>query len=187
MTEKDLIKKAGDALDAKLEEAKKTGNLVVKDATEDEAVIRSTFKKGEGVFRLFPAFVPRRFGKAGHRLKLHPDDYFAFGMARGSITERWFASTIAAQNGETAKADEGMAYVCVDYDSDEKFSLRNAVKVLGEEIVGKELMEKYNGWPMYSKFFDNENPLFHHLHLGFEDAARVGKLGKRKTIISRNS
>ena len=77
MTEKDLIKKAGDALDAKLEEAKKTGNLVVKDATEDEAVIRSTFKKGEGVFRLFPAFVPRRFGKAGHRLKLHPDDYFA--------------------------------------------------------------------------------------------------------------
>ena len=178
MTEKDLIKKAGDALDAKLEEAKKTGNLVVKDATEDEAVIRSTFKKGEGVFRLFPAFVPRRFGKAGHRLKLHPDDYFAFGMARGSITERWFASTIAAQNGETAKADEGMAYVCVDYDSDEKFSLRNAVKVLGEEIVGKELMEKYNGWPMYSKFFDNENPLFHHLHLGFEDAARVGKLGK---------
>lgn len=49
MTEKDLIKKAGDALDAKLEEAKKTGNLVVKDATEDEAVIRSTFEKGEGV------------------------------------------------------------------------------------------------------------------------------------------
>ncbi len=36
----------------------------------------------------------------------------------------------------------------------------------------------YNGWPMYSKFFDNENPLFHHLHLTFEDAAKVGKLGK---------
>lgn len=108
-------------------------------------------------------------------------------MARGSITERWFASTIAAQNGETAKADEGMAYVCVDYDSDEKFSLRNAVKVLGEELVGKELMDKYNGWPMYSKFFDNENPLFHHLHLGFEDAARVGKLENRRTTISRNS
>ena len=99
-------------------------------------------------------------------------------MARGSITERWFASTIAAQNGELAKADEGMSYVCVDYNTDEKFSLKNAVKVLGEELVGKELMEKYNGWPMYSKFFDNENPLFHHLHLTFEDAAKVGKLGK---------
>lgn len=178
MTEKELTIKAGQALDAVLEEAKKTGNLVVKDATEDPAVIRATFEKGEGILRLFPAFVPRQFGKAGHRLKLHPDDYFAFGMERGSITERWFASTIAAQNGPTAKADEGMAYVCVDYDSDEKFSLRNAVKVLGAELVGEELMEKYGGWPMYSKFFDNENPLFHHLHLTFEDAARVGKLGK---------
>lgn len=137
MTEKELTMKAGADLDAKLEEAKKTGNLVVKDATEDEKVIRDTFEKGKGVFRLFAAFVPRRFGKAGHRLKLHPDDYFAFGMARGSITERWFASTIAAQNGELAKADEGMAYVCVDYNSDEKFSLRTAVRVLGKRSLGR--------------------------------------------------
>lgn len=178
MTEKELIQKAADKLEQKLKEAEKTGNMVVTDATEDEAVIRQTFAAGEGVFRLFPAFVPRRFGKAGRRLKLHPDDYFAFGMARGSITERWFASTIAAQNGELAKADEGMSYVCTAYDSDVKFSLRQAVKVLGPELVGPELMEKYNGWPMYSKFFDNENPLFHHLHLTFEDAAKVGKLGK---------
>lgn len=178
MTELEIIKKNVAELDAKLEEAAKTGNLVVKNATKDEAVIRKTFEDGKGIFRLFPAFVPRRFGKAGHRLKLHPDDYFAFGMERGSITERWFSSTIAAQNGPTAKADEGMSYVCVSYDSDEKFALRDAVKVLGAELVGEELMEKYNGWPMYSKFFDNENPLFHHLHLTFEDAARVGKLGK---------
>ncbi|WP_287492906.1 hypothetical protein [Sellimonas sp.] len=178
MTERELAVKAGEELDERLKEAKKTGNLVVKDTIEDEEIIRRVFEKGEGIFRLFPAFVPRRFGKAGHRLKLHPDDYFAFGMARGSITERWFSSTIAAQNGELAKVDEGLSYVCTDYDSDEKFSLRTAVKVLGEKLVGKELMEKYGGWPMYSKFFDNENPLFHHLHLTFEAAARVGKLGK---------
>lgn len=178
LTEKDLIIKAGEKLDAALEEAKKTGNLVITDATEDEAVIRSTFEKGKGILRLFPAFVPRGFNRAGHRLRLHPDDYYAFGVKRGAITERWFSSTIAAQNGELAKADEGMAYVCVDYDTDEKFSLRNAVKVLGEELVGEELMDKYNGWPMYSKYFDNNNPLFHHMHLSFDDAARVGKLGK---------
>ena len=29
-----------------------------------------------------------------------------------------------------------------------------------------------------SKFFDYEGPLFHHLHLDFESAQRVGKLGK---------
>lgn len=28
------------------------------------------------------------------------------------------------------------------------------------------------------KFFDYEDPLFHHLHLSFKDAARVGLLGK---------
>lgn len=178
MTVKELIIKGNKELDEKLAKAKEEGNLVVKDATEDEAVIRETFKKGEGIFRLFPAFVPRRFNKAGRRLRLHSDDYFAFGMERGSITERWFSATIAANNGLTAKADEGLSYVCVDYNSDEKFALRTAVKVLGQELVGKELMEKYNGWPMYSKFFDNEEPLFHHLHLTFEDAARVGKLGK---------
>lgn len=178
MTEIELIDKAGKELDDRLTEAKKTGNLVVKDAVEDESVIRETFRKGEGIFRLFPAFVPRRFGKAGFRLKLHPDDYFSFGMARGSITERWFSSTIAAQNGEMAKADEGLSYVCVDYGSDSKFALRTAVKVLGSELLGSELMKKYHGWPMYSKFFDNLNPLFHHLHLTFEAAARVGKLGK---------
>lgn len=178
MKEKELIIHNGKKLDEALLDAKKTGNLIVKEATEDEHVIRETFEKNEGIFRLFPAFVPRRFGKAGHRLKLHPDDYFAFGMARGSITERWFSSTIAAQNGPTAKADEGMSYVCVSYNSDIKFSLRAAEKVLEEELVGKELMEKYNGWPIYSKFFDNMNPLFHHLHLTFEAAAKVGKLGK---------
>ena len=92
--------------------------------------VREVFEKGDGILQLLPTWVPRPFNRPGRRLRLHPDDYFAFGMARGSITERWFASTIAAQNGETAKADEGMAYVCVDYDSDEKFSMRNAVKVL---------------------------------------------------------
>ncbi len=53
---------------------------MVKDATQDESIITSTFEKGKGVFRLFPAFVPRRFNIAGERLKLHRDDYFAFGM-----------------------------------------------------------------------------------------------------------
>lgn len=178
MTEIELIDKNQANLDKQLAEARENGNLVVKDAVCDEETIRNTFEKNGGIFRLFPAFVPRRFGKAGHRLKLHSDDYFAFGMARGSITERWFSSTIAAQNGADAKADEGLSYVCVDYDSDKKFALRDAVKVLGQELVGKDLMEKYHGWPIYSKFFDNENPLFHHLHLTFEAAARVGKLGK---------
>jgi hypothetical protein len=144
----------------------------------NKELIRKVLEDGKGVLRLNPAFVPRRFGKAGHRLKLHPDDYFAYGMERGSITERWFSSTIAADNGPKALPDEGMSYVAVSYDTDEKFSLKEAVETLGTDLVGEDLMKRFGGWPMYSKFFDNENPLFHHLHLMFEDAAKVGKLGK---------
>ena len=43
----------------------------------NEALIRKTLAEGEGVFRLNPVFVPRQFGKAGRRLKLHPDDVHA--------------------------------------------------------------------------------------------------------------
>ena len=66
------------------------------------AKIRDAFDKGEGVLRLAPVFVPRRFSSAGQRLRLHPDDYYALGTARGSIKERWFSSVIAAMNGALA-------------------------------------------------------------------------------------
>ena len=144
----------------------------------ERELIEKVFREGDGILRLIPTFVPRRFGKAGKRLRLHPDDYFSYGMKRGSITERWLSSTIAANNGPDAAPDEGMSYVAVAYESDEKFTLKEAVSCLEEKLVGSELMERFGGWPMYSKFFDNINPLFHHLHLTFEDAARVGKLGK---------
>ncbi|AXY26693.1 hypothetical protein CL176_02315 [Suicoccus acidiformans] len=161
-----------------LNKAAEEDNLVGTNIRNEEKLVEETFERNDGIFRMFPSFVPRRFGKAGKRLKLHPDDYFVFGMHRGSITERWFSSTIAAQNGKEAKADEGLSYVSVGFDTDDKFSLKYAVEVLQDKLVGQELWNEYNGWPMYSKFFDNLNPLFHHLHLGFEDAAKVGKLGK---------
>jgi hypothetical protein len=142
------------------------------------SLIEKTLEEGGGIFRLNPVFVPRPNGKAGRRLKLHPDDYYAYGLIRGSIKERWFASTIAAQNGPLASPDEGMSYVAVSYDSDEKFSLKAAVDILGAQLIGEELMQKYGGWPMYSKFFDYVDALFHHLHLSFEHAKKVGKLGK---------
>lgn len=88
-----------------------------------------------------------------------------YGRARGSITERGFSSTIAANNGSLAKPDEDMSCVSVDCDTDEKFLFRDAVQVLKDQIVGPELWERYQNWPMYSKFFDNENPPFQHLHL----------------------
>ncbi len=143
------------------------------------SIIKETFENGKGVLRLIPTFVPRRFSTAGLRLRLHPDDYYALGTTRGSIKERWFSSVIPAMNGPFAPADEGMSYVLpINENMDEKFSLKDAVDNLGGQLVGRELMNKYEGWPMYSKFFDYKVPLFHHLHLDFEAAALVGRLGK---------
>ncbi len=141
--------------------------------------IRETFEKGGGIFRMIPVFIPRRFSTAGRRLRLHPDDYFALGTARGSIKERWFSSTIAAMNGPLAPEDEGMSYVAADVNSQEnKFLFRDACQELGVDIIGSQLYDKYGTWPMYSKFFDFGEPLFHHLHLDDESAGRVGRIGK---------
>ena len=141
--------------------------------------IKQTFEQGGGIFCLMPVFVPRRFSRAGFRLRLHPDDYYALGTKRGSIKERWFSSVIPAMNGPLAPADEGMSYVLpFDGNTAGKFTLREAVDVLGRDLVGDELMTRYGGWPLYSKFFDYEVPLFHHLHLGFDAAAAVRRLGK---------
>ncbi len=140
--------------------------------------IRHTFECGEGVLRLIPNFVPRRFSQPGHRLRLHPDDYYALGTPRGAIKERWFSSVIAAMNGPLAPPDEGMSYVAPFDSTEEKFLFRDAVEELGTEIIGQTLMNRYGTWPMYSKFFDFNLPLFFHLHLSDEAAARVGRKGK---------
>jgi hypothetical protein len=143
-----------------------------------EKKIREAFEKSAGILRLAPTFVPRRFSSAGHRLRLHPDDYYALGTVRGAIKERWFSSVIAAMNGPLAPKDEGMSYVDPTGKEEDRFLFRDAVAELGSDIIGEELQKKYGTWPMYSKFFDFNAPLFHHLHLKDEDARRVGRIGK---------
>jgi len=129
---------------------------------------------GGGIFRLAPTWVPRSFLQPGRRLKLHPDDYYALGMDRGGIDERWFGSTTVAAN-EGAPPDEGLSY-CVF--GTEKFTLREAIAELGAEIVGDHIWETYSRWPVYSKFFDNMGPIPHHMHQNAEQAKLVGQEGK---------
>ncbi len=63
----------------------------------------------------------------GRRLKLHPDDLYAFGGHRGGINERWFSSTTKASNGPDTLPDEGLSYVRPK--SGEKFLLKEAVEI----------------------------------------------------------
>jgi len=140
--------------------------------------IKKFYEENGGILRIIPTFLPRRFSRPGRRLRLHPDDLYALGTHRGAIKERWFSSVITAQNGADAPADEGLSYVAITDDAKDKISLKQFVEELGADILGDMIMERYGTWPMYSKFFDYSEPLFHHLHLDFDAAARVGKIGK---------
>lgn len=139
---------------------------------------REHLEKNGGVLRFDPIFIPRQFGDAGRRLRIHPDDYYAYGVKRGSVKERWFSSVIAANNGPLAEPDEGMSRVNTGKDRSERVYFKDFVDSLGADLIGKKLYDKYGTWPMYSKFYDYTGPLFFHLHLDFESAARVGRIGK---------
>ena len=138
---------------------------------------KKLLEEGKGVLRLAPTWVPRSFCRPGKRIKLHPDDYYVFGLERGGVDERWFASTTWAANGPDTPDDEGLSYV-VSADGSERILLRDAVDELKGEIIGDYLWNKYHKWPMFSKFFDNQGPLPHHIHHRDVHAKRVGADGK---------
>lgn len=137
-------------------------------------VIDAALEESGGLLRLAPCWVPRSFLQPGRRLKLHPDDLYAFGLNRGGIDERWLSSTVPAAN-ENRTPDEGLSY-CIFQDS--RFTLQNAVAEVGADIVGEAIWRKYHRWPVYSKFFDNMGPIPHHLHQSQEKAKLVGEEGK---------
>lgn len=117
---------------------------------------------GGGIVRLAPAWVPRAFCIPGRRIKLHPDDYYALGGERGGIDERWLASTVRADNGPLTGELEGLSQIVLT--GGPGITLRDAVDELKGEIIGDRLWAEHGGWPMYSKFFDNQGPLPLHIH-----------------------
>jgi hypothetical protein len=136
-------------------------------------------EQGKGVLRLAPNWVPRSFCVPGRRIKLHPDDYYAFGAIRGGIDERWFSSTTPADNGPLTSKDEGLSFVVFqNRGHTERFLFCDAVEELKGALIGDRIWNEYRRWPMYSKFFDNKGPLPHHIHHRDEHAQAVGQLGK---------
>ena len=137
-------------------------------------VVEAALEEGGGCLRLAPNWVPRSFLHPGKRIKLHPDDLYAYGLSRGGIDERWFGSTTEAAN-EGRVPDEGLSYVVF---GNQRVLLRDAVAALGEAIVGRAIWKKYKRWPVYSKFFDNMGPIPHHMHQNDQQAKKVGQEGK---------
>lgn len=138
------------------------------------ALLAQAMEEGGGLLRLTPNWVPRVFCKPGRRIKLAPTDWYALGLDRGGIDERWFASTTEAENAGRAE-DEGLSYVRV---AGKRFLLRDAVSEGKGAVVGDAIWEAHRRWPVFSKFFDNLGPLPHHMHQMDKDAKLTGQDGK---------
>ena len=137
-------------------------------------VLDRALSAGGGLLRLTPTWVPRSFLHPGKRIKLHPDDWYAYGAHRGGIDERWFAST-------TEAANEGRVWrrrpELLRRSRASGSCSSDAVAEAGARLIGKAMWEKYKRWPVYSKFFDNMGPIPHHMHqkLRARQADRPGR------------
>ena len=138
-------------------------------------LILDALSAGDGIVRLAPCWVPRSFLMPGGRLKLDPRDLYALGAHRGGIDERWFSSTTKAANGPLTGQDEGLSYI--EFHG-KKALLREAIETVGDQFLGSDVIERYGGWNLLCKFFDNLGPIPHHIHQNDEFAARVGQNGK---------
>jgi hypothetical protein len=142
----------------------------------DRAQVQDAIDAGAGIVRLEPCWVPRSFLMPGRRLKLHPDDLYAFGGHRGGIDERWFSSTTKAANGPLTGEEEGLSYVRSA--GGKRFLLKEAVERAGDLLLGADVMAREGGWNLLCKFFDNAGPIPHHLHQSDAFAKLVGQRGK---------
>src|SRR5947199_7996375 len=100
-------------------------------ASTTAPAVRRALDAGQGILRLAPTWVPRSFLMPGRRIKLAPQDIYAYGAHRGGIDERWFASTTPAAN-DNRTPDEGLSYVVVA--GKKSFTLLDAVGLEGATL-----------------------------------------------------
>lgn len=141
--------------------------------------LRSILSKGDGILNLIPAWTTSASNKPGKRLRMHPDDLYAMGMERGAITERRLSSLVeVATPGHNEH--EGQSYVNVDGNKEHAILFQEFVDELGEELIGKKLMEEYGTWPMHGKLYDFNEPLYHHVHFSPEASEKIGEVPKHE-------
>lgn len=131
--------------------------------------IESEFDRTGGIFRLAPCWVGRpAFLAPGRRMKLLKE-YISHDVA---VTERWLASTMSADNGQSNSGcpmDHGLSYLVV---GDVRIQLREALAVCGELLLGPNKQ-----WDVLAKLFDYQGRLPHHLH-PCDCHVRKGRRGK---------
>ncbi len=137
-------------------------------------LIENEIEKNNGILRLAPAWVARNFIPPGKRLGL-PEDRYNLG-ARGGICERWIGSTTRADN-KVSVPDEGLSFIKAE-NSNEKMTLKEAVELYPEIIMGKEYAGTHKGLKRLAKIFDYEDRLPYHIHQMQQHASLVGRNSK---------
>ncbi len=136
-------------------------------------LIENEIKFSDGIIKLNPAWVARNFIAPGRRLGL-PDSQYSLGE-RGGICERWLASTTKADN-RVSVPNEGLSTLKMEYERD--VTLKEAVELLPELILGKEYSKTHSGLGRLAKIFDYEDRIPFHIHQMQKHARLVGRNSK---------
>lgn len=136
-------------------------------------LIENEVRKTSGVLQLNPAWVARNFIAPGRRLGL-PDSQYDLGD-RGGICERWLASTTKADN-KVSVSNEGLSTLKMEYEGE--ITLKEAVELLPEVILGKEYSKTHTGLGRLAKIFDYEDRIPFHIHQMQKHARLVGRNSK---------
>lgn len=141
--------------------------------------IEGVIEDGDGVIRVEPAWVCRKFLPHGERLgreNYEPDDGDVEG--RGFVSERWLASTTKADN-EVGPPDEGLSYIQTG--TDEPLLLKDAVMQAPDLIVGEEYAANHaemlatGSLGRLAKIYDFAVRIPFHLHQMKEDTDELSK------------
>jgi len=137
-------------------------------------IVEKALEKGNGILNLKPAWVARDFLPPGRRLGLPEKDYDV--GERGFICERWLASVTKADN-TISPEDEGLSYLA-NIDSKQKITLKSAVDIAGDLIMGKEYSKTHKGLGRLAKIYDFGARIPYHIHQMEKDAKLVGRNSK---------
>ena len=137
-------------------------------------IIATALAEGRGILRLEPAWVARDFLPPGKRLGLKDEEYEV--GERGWISERWIGSTTKADN-RISPPDEGLSYVGIP---GERITLKEAVEVAGDLIMGAEYAKTHKGLGRLAKIYDFGARIPYHIHQMEKDAKLVGANSKEE-------
>lgn len=136
-------------------------------------ILTKALEKGDGIFRLKPAWVARDFLPPGRRLGL-PEEAYKVGK-RGYISERWLASVTNADN-KVGPRDEGLSYLNID--KGDKMTLQEAVDIGPGLVMGEAYAKTHKGLGRLAKIYDFNARIPYHIHQMEKDAKLVGRNSK---------